>query len=201
MPRKPRNTRYLAVVGVVAVVLVAILLSLQPPGSPLYAVVRSAALLGYLFIFVAIVSSAYLRELVVFFGRPFIKVHHIVSVAGLVLITLHPLAVAGFLSDLGVFVPQVDSWLNFFQWGGPPGWYLLGLAVLAALLRKRLKRQWRAVHYLNYIAFLLGTVHAILIGSDVQSVAVRVIAIVMALVVVLLFVKKRLKVRGAAKAR
>lgn len=192
MSRRPGNTGYFALAGLVALILVAILLALQPPGSPVYGVVRGAALLGYTLVFAAIVSSAYLRQLVRFFGRPFVKVHHVASVTGLALVTLHPLALAWSSRSLRVFIPKVDSWLAFFQLGGRPAWYLLALASLAALLRKSLRKSWRSVHYLNYLAFLLATIHAILIGSDVQYGLVRGIAIAMALVVVLLFIRKRI---------
>ena len=86
MPQKSRPNRswYLVLVGVVALIVVGGLISLRPYGRPLNWGIRGAALLGYLFIFFAIVSSAYMRRLVRIFGRPFIKVHHVASITGLV---------------------------------------------------------------------------------------------------------------------
>jgi sulfoxide reductase heme-binding subunit YedZ len=156
---------------------------------------RTSALLGYLSIFLAAVSSAYMRQLVRFFGQPFVKTHHALSVTGLVLIVVHPVTVASNLGSLAVFVPVVDSWISFLQWGGRVAWYLFGIASLAALLRTSLRQQWRAIHWLNYLAFLLVTVHAILLGTDVQSLAMQVLAIILALLMVAIFVQKQLERR------
>lgn len=193
MPQKsrPNSTWYLGLVGVVALVVVGGLISLRPYGRPLNWGIRGAALLGYLFIFFAIVSSAYMRRLVRIFGRPFIKVHHALSVTGLILLTLHPLGVALQSASLHVFLPQFDSWSVFLQLGGRPAWYLIGVASLAAALRKTLGQRWRLIHFLNYIAFLLGTVHAFMIGTDFQHIAVRITSAVMILVVAAVFVQKR----------
>jgi predicted ferric reductase len=152
-------------------------------------------MLGYLSVFLAIVSSAYLRSLVRFFGRPFVQVHHVVSVTGLILITLHPLGVAWSSGTLRVFLPRFDSWAVFLQLGGRTAWYLIGIASLAALLRNALGRNWRMVHFLNYLAFLLATAHGVMIGTDFQSPVVRVVSVVMAVVVIGIFVQKRLASR------
>jgi uncharacterized membrane protein len=84
--RKNRRIWYLALAGLVALILVSGLVASQPYGTPLNWFIRGAASLGYLAVFATIVSSAYMPQLVRFFGRPFIKVHHILSVTGLVLI-------------------------------------------------------------------------------------------------------------------
>ncbi len=97
--------------------------------------VRVTALMGYFCVFGAIVTSAYLRQVVRWFGRPFIKVHHILSITGLVLVTIHPLTVAWRALSLSVFVPAVDSWYRFLALGGRPAWYLLIVGTLAAILR------------------------------------------------------------------
>lgn len=95
------------------------------------------------------------------FGRPFVQVHHILSVTGLVLVTLHPLAVAWDYGNLGVFVPVSDSWTDFIRWGGRPAWYLFVVASLVAVLRTSFRQKWRVIHTLNYLAFFLATVHTI----------------------------------------
>jgi sulfoxide reductase heme-binding subunit YedZ len=182
---------YLVLVGFVALALVSGLMSRQPYGSTLSWLIRGSASLGYLATFLAIISSAYMRKLVRFFGRPFIQVHHILSVAGLVLVTLHPLGVAWSSASLRVFLPRFDSWLVFLQLGGRPAWYLFAAASLAAVLRKTIGRSWRAIHFLNYVAFWLGTIHAILIGTDFQITAVRAVSVALALVVVATLIQKR----------
>jgi sulfoxide reductase heme-binding subunit YedZ len=190
---------YLALIGVVALGLVGGLISLQPYGSALQWLIRGAALLGYLAIFLSIVSSAYMKWMTRFFGRPFVKVHHILAVAGLVMITLHPLGAAIDALSLSVFLPRFDSLTVFFALGGRAAWYLIAAASLAAVLRRLVGQNWRVVHFLNYVAFLLGTVHAIMIGTDFLYTANKVVAVVLALVVVAIFVQQRLRRRKKGK--
>lgn len=190
-----RRLWYLVLVGITALILVSGLISLQPYGTPLNWFIRGAALLGYLAVFLAIISAAYLRQLVRFFGRPFIQVHHILSVTGLILITLHPLGVALDSATLSVFLPRFDSWTIFLQFGGRLAWYLLGIAALAAAFSKAIGHNWRVIHFLNYVAFWLATVHAVMIGTNFQYAVVKAVAISMALMVVATFIQKRLPKR------
>ena len=194
-PLRARNTGYLVLVGCVALALVSGLVSLQPYGTPLNWFTRGAALLGYLAIFLSIISSSTMRQLVRFFGRPFIRIHHILSVTGLILITLHPLGVAWSSASLRVFLPRFGSWLAFLQWGGPPAWYLIHIGSLTAAQRRSIGRNWRTVHLLNYVAFLLGTIHAILIGTDFQSTVAKAVAVALAIVIVAIFIQKRFRGR------
>ena len=135
-------------------------------------------------------------NLVRFYNNPldspiFIKIHHIVSISALVLITIHPLAVVWTWSSVDVLLPQFGSLEVFLTWGGPPAFYLVALGTIGVALRKRFTRSWRSIHKLNYIAFLLGTVHALLLGTDGQGLVVRLVAIAMALIVVYVYIKKR----------
>ena len=198
--KRARRTWMFIVVGLVALVLIGGLVALRPSVTPLYWTIRTAALLGYLCVFLSTVASIYVRELVRYFGRPFVQTHHIVAVTGLVLITLHPLAVAWDYRSLSVFVPLFDSWAVFLRWGGRVAWYLFAIASLVALLRSSLKQQWRAIHMFNYLAFLLATTHAVMLGTDFQSLAMKALPIVLALLVVGAFVQKRLQ-RRRLKAR
>jgi len=154
-------------------------------------VVRTCALLGYLCVFVAAVSAIYMRELFGFFGRPFVKVHHAVTVTGLILLGLHGLmGVVNF--GLNVLIPKLSSVRLFFTWGGPIALYLIGAASLTALWRtSSLREQWRYLHWLNYLAFFLATTHAVLLGSEFRAVAMKAIPIVLALALVAAFVLKR----------
>jgi predicted ferric reductase len=199
--RKPLSLWYLALVGILALVLTIAVEFLDLGGMPLNWAIRGVALMGYQSVFLAIVSSAYMRQLVRLFGRPFVQVHHVVSVSGLILITLHPLGVALDNATISVLVPRFESGLASLRLGGQLAWYLIALAALVALLRRSVGRSWRVVHRLNYVAFLSATVHANLIGTNLQYIVVRALSIVMALVIVGVFVQKRLRRRRPAKRR
>ena len=187
---------YLVLIGIAMLLLVVLLLALTPATDPLDYVLRGAALLGYIAVFLAIISSAYIRELTRFFGRSFIKTHHIIAVYGLVLITIHPLAAALQASSLKVFVPVIVPFPTFLTLGGRTAWYLIGIAALAALFQASLRKSWRQIHWLNYLAFWLATAHANLSGTDLSNISMlRVISILMALAVVAVLVRKRLPKR------
>ena len=193
--RKAKNTHYLVIGALALVALVAAIVALQPRPAPIYWLIRGAALLGYLTIFVSIVSSLYMVPLVRFFGRPFVKVHHVASLTGLVAMLVHPLAIAASSGSLGVFVPKFDSLRVFLTLAGRVVWPLVAIAALAAWLRKPLGKNWRVVHYLNYLAFWLVTAHAILIGTNFQSWIMRGLAVVLALITIAVLIKKRLPKR------
>jgi len=170
-----------------------------PVASPLGAAIRGLALTGYQLVFWAILSSAYVPQLVRFFGRPFVKVHHLASIAGLVCITLHPILAAVDGQSAGVFLPRFDSVQVFLQLGGRPAWYLIALAVVAAVFRQRLGTGWRAVHAANYVAFALATAHANLLGGNFRSPALRVGSWVLLAVVIAAFARRRLVARRGAR--
>ena len=197
--RRAKNTPYLILAGVALLALVIVILAIQPPPTPIYWLIRGAALLGYLTIFTAIVSSAYMPQLVRFFGRPFVKVHHVASITALAAMMVHPLSLAWENGTLSVFVPRFDSLLVFLTFAGRVVWPLVGIAALAAWLRKPIGKNWRVIHYLNYLAFWLVTAHAILIGSNFQSLTMRIIAIVLALVTIAVLIQKRLSKRKRAR--
>jgi hypothetical protein len=171
-------------------------MSMQPQADVLDVGIRSSALLGYIGLFLSIVSSAYLRQMLSFFGRPFVRVHHILSISSLVLITLHPLGLALRSMSLAVFVPDFSSWNRFLLFGGRPGWYVVIIAVAAARFRRYIRSSWRVVHIFNYVAFLLITAHGIMIGTDTQGLLVRVVMIAMTVAATTVFFAKRLRRRG-----
>lgn len=195
--RRLRHAWVLAVVLALPIVLTVIIELFRLEDEPLDWAIRALALLGYQLIFLAILSSAFLRELVRFFGRPFITLHHMVSISGLVLITLHPIGVAYDQASAAVFLPRFDSLRLFLTLGGRPAWYLLFLAVLAAFLRRVIGKGWRWVHLLNYVAFILGTVHANLIGTNFQDLGPRIGSVVMALAALAVLVRRRIPTRAA----
>ena len=59
------------------------------------------------------------------------------------------------------------------------------------MLRKTVGRNWRTIHFLNYVAFLLITVHANMIGTDFQHTIVKAVSVALALMIVAIFIQKR----------
>ena len=56
---------------------------------------------------------------------------------------------------------------------------LIYIAVLGALLRKKMTKNWRIIHALNYVALFLAYVHGVLIGSDFQNIGILTIFTIM----------------------
>ncbi|MBN2007174.1 MAG: hypothetical protein JXA21_27735 [Anaerolineae bacterium] len=189
--RKPQNTWILVAGGAAIVVLIVLVVSLDMLSAPLDALIRAGALLGYIAVFLASLSSLFMRELRRYFGYPFLKLHHVVSVTGLAALAVHALSVAWRTGNLAVFLPEFSSLRAFFALGGRPAFWLIAVATLAAVLRKSLGNRWKLIHWLNYLAFILGTVHAMLIGPNFQHPGVRIVAGVMAAVLVVAFILRR----------
>ncbi len=194
--RKLKNAWLLWSIALATVVIAALAELTTPIVSPLVAAIRGFALMGYQLVFWAILSSAYIPQLVRFFGRPFIRIHHLASITGLVFITLHPILVAVDNRSAGVFLPRFDSVEVFLRLGGRPAWYLIAIAVAAAFLRQRIGAGWRIVHGLNYLAFALATAHANLLGGNFQSPVLRVASWVLAAVVAAVLVRRRVRARS-----
>ncbi len=194
---------YLVALGVGLLIIVLAVDLLGPRGEPLDRVIRAAAMLGLSGVFLATLSAIYVRELTRFFGTPFIKLHHYVTVTSLLLLTVHPLGVAVQSGTLAAFVPDVGSWFLFFLYGGRQAWFLLGIAAFVALaaVRRRLPQSWRTIHMLNYLAFGFGAVHAWLLGTHFQGVVGRVVLAILAAIIVLAFIQKRRQIARVAARR
>lgn len=166
---------------------------LGPQSSPLTRAIRSAGLLGYYSVFLAIVISEYKVQLKERLGKPFLWVHHVFAVAGLILLTVHPISVAIRAASPAVFVPIFISWRIFLTNGGRVAFYLLGAASLIGLLRKQIGKGWKLIHYyINYAAFALGTIHALLLGEDTGLLIVRIVHITLAAIIVYVFIDRRI---------
>jgi predicted ferric reductase len=153
--------------------------------------VRFFGLYGYLFLSVATLTTPFLKEVTQIFGKPFLKVHHSFSVLGIVFITLHPVFNAIERLSLSVFVPRFDSWNIFWLLAGRPAFIILYVAVLAAILRTKAPKYWRAFHALMYVVLLFGIVHANLIGDDFENLGIMLIFNALFLASIVSFVLKR----------
>ncbi|MGD9400925.1 MAG: hypothetical protein PVF95_01525 [bacterium] len=187
-----RRTGTLILIVLIPLILVAAVLVASPSDYMLYTAIRGAAMLGYIYVFLTCLSSAFVVELSKFFGRPYMKTHHLVAIMGLTLITIHGATVAWDSLSAAVLLPRFESPEGFLMWGGPPAYWLIWVAVVAAGLRMALGARWRMLHWLNYIAFLLATAHALMIGGDFERPLLRWGATGMALVVIAVFLRKRL---------
>jgi predicted ferric reductase len=194
------SLRLLAIPGIVMVLLIVILLILVPNGTFADQLIRVLALAAYLTAFASIIMTNYVREMYQYFGKPFMTVHHIASISALVLMLSHPIVVVIRDAWPGVLLPQTGSLRVFFMYAGAPALYLFVIGVIAVFLRRLALRSWRYIHWLTYIAFILATVHAILLGSHFVFLPVKIIAGLMAAASVLVFVLRRLKKRRARAA-
>jgi DMSO/TMAO reductase YedYZ heme-binding membrane subunit len=78
-----------------------------------------------------------------------------------------------------VFIPDFTSWSGFWSLGGRLALILIYIAGLGALLRKKIQKNWRVIHILNYVAFFLAYIHGVLIGTDFQNLGILIIFTVM----------------------
>jgi DMSO/TMAO reductase YedYZ heme-binding membrane subunit len=159
---------------IILYILILVLIFLEPIKDGLDFIIRFGALMGFTSMFVATIMTPFMVQLYKIFGKPFIKIHHLYSIAGLILITLHPVAFAISKLDITIFVPVFYPWYDFWSLGGRVALILIYLAVLGSLLRKKIKN-WRIIHILNYIALFLAYIHGVLIGTDFKTVGILII--------------------------
>ena len=193
-----RGTGRLLLVILIPLVLAAVALVARPSDYTLHAAMRGAAMLGYMYVFLTCLSSAFLQDMNRYFGRPYLRVHHLMATMGLTLLSVHGLTVAWDSWSAAVFLPRFGSVEGFLLWGGPPAYILVWIAVIAAVMRLSMGARWRVLHLLNYIAFVLATVHALMIGTDFSHPVPRWAATAMAIVVIAVFLNKRLRDRTSS---
>jgi DMSO/TMAO reductase YedYZ heme-binding membrane subunit len=180
------------IVSVLALMLAVILYFLfEDMDTATRIVIRGGGLLGYFFLFLAIISSEYLTKMRKTFGRSFINVHHNFARIGVALILIHPITVA-YQSGLDVLLPVLYPLMDFLRLGGRTALYLILIAVLAGVYRKKIPKKWKTVHAFNFFAFLLIFIHAWLIGTDLQNGVMQFLWLAMALVVVYVFFDKHI---------
>lgn len=160
----------------------------------MYDFVRILALFGLLTLFVSSIMTAFTKEIFQLFGKPFKKVHHIVAYFGLSLIILHPVFLVIYTKMPEFLIPRFDSWIVFWTFAGIPALYLIILASIAGLLQPRIKKWWRYVHGLNYIALLFGVIHGMLLGTDLStSIFLKIFYVSLLVLTSAAFVYKRYK--------
>lgn len=189
----------LLLVGIGGLLLVsAASVALHPSPSPLTSGIRIAGLAGLALLAAGMILTAWPREIYRSFGASFVSVHHLFALSGLVLITLHPVLLSIRLMNLSVLLPRFGSIQIILNNGGRPALLLLYIAIAGLLLRRYTPRYWRLFHGLAWVALLLGLVHGILIGTDMNNPVVMIPFSVLAGVAAGSFFMKR--VRGSRES-
>ncbi len=134
--------------------------------DPLDLLMRLCGLYGYFGISVSAIMTPYLKEIKQAFGKIFIEVHHVTAAIGIGCITAHPVIMAIEQMDVSIFLPVVSSWVDFWTWAGAPALITAYIALVAVLVRNRIKKYWRYFHALMYVVLLFGIIHANLMQSD-----------------------------------
>ncbi|MGV9203324.1 MAG: hypothetical protein ACOC44_04800, partial [Promethearchaeia archaeon] len=142
---------------------------LNPSRSELFTFLRLCGVLGLLSLGLAVIIVPFAAQLYQIFGKTFLKIHHLFAVLGVVLLTLHPVALFILTLNPLIFLPAFDSFISFWNLAGRPALILIYIGVLAALLRNYLKNSWKKFHALLYIAYIFGLIHGILIGTDFKN--------------------------------
>ncbi|MCG3223124.1 MAG: hypothetical protein H7647_01570 [Candidatus Heimdallarchaeota archaeon] len=153
---------------------------------------RFLALFGLLSLFVSSIMAAFTREIFQVLGKPFKKVHHIIGLTALGLITFHPIFIVISYSDASLFLPNFGSLSSFVTYAGAPSLYLILLATLAGYFQRKIPKFWRYIHGLNYVALIFGVIHGIKIGGYFSSSsALKIIYILMLVLTTVAFGFKR----------
>lgn len=164
-----------AIIGLYIVVVVLFLASPSPEYFDYNFFVRFFALTGFYFLCVSVIMTPFVREIYQIFGKPFQSFHHIFGAVGLAGATLHPVIFAIEVSDISVFLPDFSEWIVFWELAGRPAFFVIYIAVIAALLRRKMQKYWRGLHSLMYLAIIFIFFHGYLIGSDFENIGVLII--------------------------
>jgi hypothetical protein len=154
--------------------------------------IRVTGLIGFASLFVSVIMSNFFEEYKEKNKKNLFS-HHLFSIIGIVLITLHPVILAINKADIGVFLPKIDSWEIFWELAGRPALILLYIGFVTGILLKLYKKSLRALHMIVYIALFFGLVHATLIGTDFQNPYIMFIFVVLFIITIYVLIDKRLK--------
>jgi DMSO/TMAO reductase YedYZ heme-binding membrane subunit len=187
---KPHNTFIFGLALVFFLALAVVIQTITGQGLPLTPL-RVFALMGYMMAYTSILGVLFNKELIQFFGRMFIKIHHIMTVAALAMMLLHPIFVLLNGYPLNYLLPDFTTLFNAFARNGPLALLFFAIASLAAVIRATIKHSWRAVHWLVYIAFIIASLHAVLLGMNLQSLVSRLIVGLLVASIIVVYIIKR----------
>ncbi|MBN2152394.1 MAG: hypothetical protein JW839_13160 [Candidatus Lokiarchaeota archaeon] len=196
---KVTRNGYLVIAGWVALYATITVLYFQTQIQTDNGLVRLFALFGITSLLNASIMSAFTRQIYQSLGVAFLKIHHLFAIAGLVLVTLHPVSLA-ILYGWQVFIPDFSSWYRFWLLAGRPAFYIVYVGVLSVLLKRLLKKHWRILHALLYVALGFGVVHGILLGQSHANPVIDGIYVGLLALMVFGFVYKRYTARARKRS-
>ena len=161
--------------------------------NPIGFSVRIFALTGFISLSTATIMTPFLKEITLLFKKPFIRIHHYFAIAGLILITLHPVTLAIQYMNPAVFIPNLNSLYLFLFFGGRQALIIIYIAIAAVLLRRKIVAYWRIFHALMYVALFFGIIHATLSGTDFQNPIILVVYYVLFAAAIGAFIIKRVQ--------
>lgn len=163
-----KEVAFFAVIVVFALFISIIAYSLSS-SDPLLLFARLLALNGFIAVSIAAIITPFIKELTLFLKKPFTTIHHYFAAAGLLLLTLHPIAIAIQTMYPAILLPNVQSLYLFFVYGGSVALIAIYVAFGAVLIRRKIVVYWRYFHMLMYLALFFGVVHANLLGQDLMQ--------------------------------
>jgi predicted ferric reductase len=161
--------------------------------NPIGFSVRIFALTGFISLSTATIMTPFLKEITLLFKKPFIRIHHYFAIAGLILITLHPVTLAIQYMNPALFIPNLNSLYLFLFFGGRQALIIIYIAIAAVLLRRKIVAYWRIFHALMYVALFFGIIHATLSGTDFQNPIILLVYYVLFAAAIGAFIIKRVQ--------
>jgi len=187
----------IAVIFVLFAIPVAVVAA-NPSISPLTTGIRIAGLTGFVALAGAMIMTPFLPEIYRNFGRPFLRIHHLFAVAGIILVTLHPVLLAIRVMTVAVFLPAFGSLYEFFALGGRLALILMYGALAGVFLRAVIPAGWRALHALMWVVLVLALLHGMLIGTDFREPLMGALFTTLTIAALGAFFAKRIKRRRTA---
>ena len=197
MPVTRTGWLVIAVIFVLFAIPVAVVAA-NPSISPLTTGIRIAGLTGFVALAGAMIMTPFLPEIYRNFGRPFLRIHHLFAVAGIVLVTLHPVLLAIRVMTVAVFLPAFGSLYEFFALGGRLALILMYGALAGVFLRAAIPAGWRALHALMWVVLVLALLHGMLIGTDFREPLIGALFTTLTIAALGAFFAKRIKRRRTA---
>lgn len=116
------RTGWLVITGIVVFFAIPVaVVATNPSISPLTSGIRIAGLTGFVALAGAMIMTPFLPEIYRNFGRPFLRIHHLFAVAGIILVTLHPVLLAIRLMTVAGSSRHSVLCTSFLRWVA--GWH------------------------------------------------------------------------------